>query len=83
MEWLLLRAYALAQAHQYQFKMMTIPESLPVPDLFDFDPAPMKQLFDKGRELGRNPASWVTAPYAGEDASPWIIKLLSELRRER
>jgi hypothetical protein len=83
MEWLLLRAYALAQAHRYQFKMMTIPENLPVPDLFDFDPEMMKPLFEKGRELGRNPASWIVAPSPGEDASPWIIKLLSELRRER
>jgi len=83
MEWLLLRAYALAQAHRYQFKMTTIPENVPVPDLFDFDPDRMKPLFEKGRELGRNPASWVLAPSRGQDASPWLIKRLSELRRER
>ncbi len=83
MEWMLLRAYALAQAHRYKFKLIKIPESVPIPDLFDFDPAMMKVLFEKGREFGRNPNSWVVAPSPGEDASPWIIKLLSELRRER
>jgi hypothetical protein len=40
-------------------------------------------LLDKARELGRNPSSWVVAPSPDQDASPWIIKLLSELRRER
>jgi predicted acylesterase/phospholipase RssA len=84
MEWMLLRAYALAQAHRYQFKLMTIPESFQfLPDLFDFDPDMMKGLFDIGRELGRNPSSWVVAPSPGEDASPWFIKLLTELRREQ
>jgi|SRR5689334_19591545 patatin-like phospholipase len=83
MEWMLLRAYALAQAHRYQFKLMKIPESAPIPDLFDFDPDMMKALFAIGREFGRDPASWVVAPSPGQDASPWIIKLLSELRRER
>jgi hypothetical protein len=83
MEWLLLRAYALSQAHRYQFKLMKIPESVQVPDFFDFDPDMMKVLFEKGRELGRNPSSWVVAPSPGQDASPWLINLLSELRRER
>jgi predicted acylesterase/phospholipase RssA len=83
MEWMLLRAYALAQAHRYQFKLMKIPESARVPDLFDFDPDMMKPLFDVGREFGRDPASWVVAPSPGQDASPWITKLVSELRRER
>jgi patatin-like phospholipase len=83
MEWMLLRAYALSQAHRYQFKLMKIPESVQIPDVFDFDPDMMKPLFNKARELGRNPSSWVVAPSPGQDASPWIIKLLSELRRER
>jgi predicted acylesterase/phospholipase RssA len=83
MEWMLLHAYALSQAHRYQFKLIKIPDSVPVPENFDFDPDLMKPLFDKGRELGRNPSSWVAAPSPGQDASPWVIKLLSELRRER
>ena len=83
MDWMLLRAYALSQAHRYQFKLMKIPDSVPIPDNFDFDPDMMKPLFDKARELGRNPTSWVVAPSPGQDASPWLIKLLSELRRER
>jgi hypothetical protein len=83
MEWMLLRAYALAQAHRYQFKLMMIPDSVPIPDNFDFDPDMMKPLFDVGRELGRNPSSWVVAPSPGEDASPWFIKLLTELRGEQ
>ena len=83
MEWMLLRVYALAQAHRYQFKLMRIPDSVPIPDNFDFDPDMMKPLFDVGRELARNPSSWVVAPSPGEDASPWFIKLLTELRRER
>jgi Patatin-like phospholipase len=70
MEWMLLRAYALAQAHRYQFKLMKIPESARIPDLFDFDPDMMKPLFDIGREFGRNPALWVVAPSPGQDASP-------------
>jgi predicted acylesterase/phospholipase RssA len=83
MEWMLLRAYALAQAHRYQFKLMTIPESFQLlPDLFVFDPHMMKGLFDIGRELGRNPSAWLVAPSPGQDASPWFIKLLIELRRE-
>ena len=55
----------------------------PIPDLSDFDPDMMKPLFDIGREFGRNPASWVVAPSPGQNASPSLIKLLSELRRER
>ena len=31
MEWMLLRAYALSQAHRYQFKLMKIPESVQIP----------------------------------------------------
>ena len=63
MEWMLVRAYALAQAHRYQFKLLKIPESFRLlPDLFDFDPEMMKSLFEVGRELGRNPSSWVVAP---------------------
>jgi predicted acylesterase/phospholipase RssA len=84
MEETLLRAYALAQAHRYQFKLMKIPDNVRFgSDAFDFDPEMMKRLFEKGRELGRNPSSWVAAPSPGQDASPWIINLLSELRRER
>jgi hypothetical protein len=83
LEWMLLRAYALSQVHRYQFKLMKIPDSVPIPDNFDFDPDMMKPLFEKGRELGRNPSSWVVAPFPGQDASQWIIKLLSELRGER
>lgn len=50
---------------------------------FVFEPEVMKPLFDKGRELRRDPSSWVQAPSPGEDASPWVMKLLTELRRER
>jgi predicted acylesterase/phospholipase RssA len=84
MEETLLRAYALAQTHQYPFKLMKIPDNFRFgSDAFDFDPDMMKALFEKGRDLGRNPNSWVAAPSPGQNASPWIINLLSELRRER
>ena len=83
MDWMLLRSYALSQVHRYQFKLMKIPDNVPIPENFDFDPVLMKPLFEKGHELGRNPSSWVVAPSPGPDASPWLIKLLSELRRER
>jgi hypothetical protein len=84
MEETLLRAYALAQTHGYQFKLMRIPHNVRFgSDAFDFDPDMMKALFEKGRDLGRNPSSWVAAPSPGQNASPWLINLLSELRRER
>jgi hypothetical protein len=84
MEETLLRAYALAQAHRYQFKLMKIPDNFRFgSDAFDFDPEMMKALFEKGSDLGRNPNSWVAAPSPGQNASPWLINLLSELRRER
>ena len=84
MEATLLGAYVAAQANGYQFKLMNIPDSVQLgPDSFDFDPEIMKVLFEKGRDLGRNPSSWVAAPSPGQNASPWLIKLLSELRRER
>jgi uncharacterized membrane protein len=84
MEDTLLRAYALAQAHRYQFKLMKIPDNVRFgSDAFDFDPDMMKALFEKGRDLGRNPSSWVAAPSPGQNASPWLINMLSELRRER
>jgi hypothetical protein len=84
MEATLLGAYVAAQANGYQFKLMNIPDSIQLgPDSFAFDPEIMKMLFEKGRDLGRNPNSWVTAPSPGQNASPWLIKLLSELRRER
>lgn len=73
-----------AQANGYQFKLMNIPDSVQLgPDSFDFDPEIMKVLFEKGLELGRNPSSWVAAPAPGQNASPWLINLLSELRCER
>jgi predicted acylesterase/phospholipase RssA len=84
MEETLLRAYALAQTHRYPFKLMKIPDSFRFgSDAFDFNPEMMKGLFEKGRDLGRNPSSWVAAPAPGQNASPWLINLLSELRRER
>lgn len=85
MEETLLRAYALAQTHGYQFKLMRIPDNVPFGsgNAFDFNPDMMRRLFEKGRELGRNPSSWVAAPSSGQNASPWLINLLSELRRER
>jgi hypothetical protein len=84
MEETLLRAYALAQTHRYQFKLMKIPDNVRSgSDAFDFNPEMMKGLFAKGRELGRNPSSWVAAPSPGQNASPWLVNLLSELRRER
>jgi Patatin-like phospholipase len=84
MEDTLLRAYALAQAHRYQFKLMKIPDNVRFgSNAFDFDPDMMKALFEKGRDLGRNPSSGVAAPFPGQNASPWLINLLSELRHER
>jgi predicted acylesterase/phospholipase RssA len=84
MEETLLRAYALAQTHRYSFKLMKIPDNFRFgSDAFDFDPDMMKRLFEKGRDVGRNPNSWVAAPSPGQNASPWLINLLSELRRER
>src|SRR5262245_19733679 len=74
MEATLLRAYVLAQAHGYQFKLMKIPDSVELgPESFTFDPKLMKMLFEKGRGLGRNPSSWVEAPAAGQTVSPWLI----------
>jgi hypothetical protein len=84
MEATLLGAYVAAQANGYQFKLMNIPASVELgPNSFDFDPEVMKALFEKGREIGRNPSSWVAAPSPGQNASPWLINLLSELRRGR
>ena len=84
MEATLLRAYLAAQAHGYHFKLMKIPDDVRLePESFSFDPGTMKALFEKGRTLGRNPTSWVAAPPAGENASPWLIKVLSELRSQR
>jgi predicted acylesterase/phospholipase RssA len=80
MEEMLLRAYALAQTHRYPFKLMKIPDNIRFgSDAFDFDPDMMNALFEKGRTLGRSPGSWVTAPSAGQNASPWLIKMLSQL----
>jgi hypothetical protein len=63
---------------------MNIPDSVRLgPDPFDFDPEIMKPLFDEARELGRNPSSWVAAPALARMRLPWLINLLSELRRER
>jgi hypothetical protein len=84
MEATLLGAYAVAQAHGFQFKLMKIPDSVELgADPFGFDPEIMKVLFEKGRALGRSPSSWVAAPSAGQNASPWLIKVLSELGRQR
>jgi hypothetical protein len=84
MEATLVRAYVVAQAHGYQFKLLTIPDSVRLgPDPFGFDPEIMKVLFENGRALGRSPSAWVAAPSAGENASPWLIKVLSELGRQR
>jgi predicted acylesterase/phospholipase RssA len=84
MEEMLLRAYALAQTHRYSFKLMKIPGNVELgADPFGFDPEMMKGLFEKGRDLGRNPGSWVAAPSPGQNASPWIIKVLSELGGQR
>jgi predicted acylesterase/phospholipase RssA len=84
MEETLLRAYALAQTHRYPFKLMKIPDNFRFgSDVFDFDPDVMKALFEKGRDLGRNPSSWVATPSPGQNASPWVIKVLSELGGQR
>jgi predicted acylesterase/phospholipase RssA len=84
MESTLLRAYALAQGYGYQFKLMKIPPSVRIgADPFAFHPEMVKTLFNKGRDLGRNPKSWVAAPSPGQNASPWLIDLISELGRER
>jgi len=84
METTLLRAYGIAQAHDYRFKLMKIPNSFRLgPDSLAFDPGEMKALFEKGRMLGRGPNSWLTTLPPGQNLSPWIRKLLSELRPER
>ena len=84
METTLLGAYAMAQVHGLQFKLMKIPDSVEIgADPFVFDPDIMKVLFEKGRAHGRSPSSWVVAPSAGQYASPWLIQVLSELRRQR
>ena len=71
------------QRWQYESGVNTWIKSVQVPDFFAFDPEMMKVLFEKGLDLGRNPSSWVAAPSPGQNASPWLIKLLNELRRER
>ncbi len=81
METTLLRAYGIAQAHDYRFKLMKIPDSFPLgPDSLAFDPGVMRALFEKGRTLGRGPNTWLTTPPTGQNGSAWIIKMLSELR---
>ncbi len=81
METTLLRAYGIAQAYDYRFNLMKIPDSFPLGhDSLAFDPGEMRALFEKGRTLGRGPSSWLTTPPAGQNISPWIIKIVSELR---
>ncbi len=81
METTLMRAYGIAQALDYRFNLMIIPDSFPLgPDSLAFDPGVMRALFEKGRTLGRGPNTWLTTPPTGQNGSAWIIKMLSELR---
>ena len=80
METTLLRAYGIAKAHGYRFKLMKIPDSFPLgPDYLAFDPGVMRALFEKGHTLGRGPGLWLATPPTGQNGSPWIINMLSEL----
>ncbi len=80
MEATLVRAYGVAQIHGYQFNLLQIPNDFPLgPDPLAFDPKEMGALFERGRELGRNPDAWLKTPETDQNVTPWIFKSMTEM----
>jgi len=78
MEALLVRAYVGARAHDYLFKMVSIPEDADIGrNALAFDPEQMRAGFEAGYELGKQPDPWSTAPPFVKDLPEWALDLIS------
>jgi len=70
----LTRSYFGARFLGYNFKMVSIPDSVNVGnDALAFDPKTMRAAFDAGRALGKRPDPWMTVPPSVGDIPGWAL----------
>jgi len=68
------RSYFGARFLGYNFKMVSIPDSVKVGnDPLAFDPKIMRAAFEAGRALGKQPDPWMTVPPSGGDIPSWAL----------
>ena len=80
METTLVRSYALARLHGYQFRLQIVPDEVETGiNALAFDPVEMRGMFDAGRALGRDPSSWLEKPPSGQSFSPWVLKAIDDM----
>lgn len=76
----LLRAYAAARAHGYEFSLLEVPADVEMGhNALAFDHEEMVRLYDGGRELGRRPESWAHEPPVTPEVSPYIVEALKRI----
>jgi hypothetical protein len=70
----LTRSYFGARFLGYNFRMLSIPDSVNVGnDPLAFDPKIMRAAFDAGRALGKRPDPWMTVPPSVGDIPGWAL----------
>ena len=80
MESSLANSYATAAIHNYDFYLLSIPPSVEMGENpLAFDQEEMRRLFAAGRELGRNPQSWVRVPPSTRVVAPWMMDAIGEM----
>jgi hypothetical protein len=69
------RSYFGAKIIGYNFRMAAIPDTVDVGnDPLEFDPKQMRAAFDAGREIGKHPDSWKSAPPNLGDIPTWALE---------
>ncbi len=78
----LANSYAAAAIHNYDFYLLSVPESVEMgANPLAFDQEEMRHLFSVGRELGRNPDSWARVPPTTRLVAPWMRDAIAEMGR--
>lgn len=79
MQTALTRSYFGARLLGYNFKMVAIPDDVEVGnDPLAFDPIQMREAFDAGRSLGKQPDPWSGAPPNLGDIPSWALEAIEK-----
>ena len=80
MESALMRSYAVAAVHGYEWNLVRVPENIQLDaNALKFDQKEMKELYDVGREVGRRD-QWLHQPPPSEELAPWLLEAVRKLR---
>lgn len=71
------QAFVVAKLQGYDFNFVQIPAEYNLKSSLDFDVKEMKELYEAGRELGRQSDPWSHLPPQSEENSKWLLEALN------